>query len=212
MDEYFEGNIGIKSIEVGSFGNNVYLLTDSAAKKSILIDGSSDAEKILSELGDNQLEVIVQTHCHMDHIMALKTLRNKTKARLGINPQEPSAREHNPEIALEDGMEIEAGQIRLKVLHTPGHTPGSVSFLLGRFLFCGDTVFPGGPGKTGSPDDFEKILESITKKIYTLPDETLLLTGHGATTTVGESKEEYKVFAEKKRDHAVYGDVLWLSA
>ncbi len=212
MDEHFEGNIRIKKIGVGAFGNNVYLLTDTVAKKSIPIDASSDAEKIISELGDAELEIIVQTHCHMDHTMALETLRKKTKARVGINPQEPSAKEHKPEISLEDGMEIDVGEIRLKVLHTPGHTPGSVSFLLGRFLFCGDTVFPGGPGKTGSPKDFEKIVETINRKIYTLPDETILHTGHGDSTTVAQSKEEYRVFAEKKRDKPIYGDVQWLTS
>jgi glyoxylase-like metal-dependent hydrolase (beta-lactamase superfamily II) len=212
MDEYIEGNVRIKKIEVGAFGNNVYLLTDTVAKKSILVDAASDAEKILSELGDSELETIVQTHCHMDHTMALESLRKETKARVGINPEEPSASAHKPEISLEDGMEINVGKIRMKVIHTPGHTPGSLSFLLGRFLFCGDTVFPGGPGKTGSPRDFETIIETIKGKIYTLPDETLLLTGHGDSTTVGQSKEEYRVFAEKKRDKPVYGDVLWLTS
>ncbi len=79
-------------------------------------------------------------------------------------------------------------------------------------LFCGDTVFPGGPGKTGSPQDFEEIVESITQKIYTLPDETILLTGHGASTTIGQSKQEYRVFAGKTRDKPVCGDVLWLTS
>ena len=107
---------------------------------------------------------------------------------------------------------LELGKNQIRVIHTPGHTPGSVCFLIGHHLIAGDTLFPGGPGKTGSPRDFEQILESITQKIYPLPDHTVCYSGHGPNTTVGESKREYRIFAEKKRTKPVYGDVEWLKS
>jgi glyoxylase-like metal-dependent hydrolase (beta-lactamase superfamily II) len=113
---------------------------------------------------------------------------------------------------LEDNQIVGIGKNQIRVIHTPGHTPGSVCFLMGDHLITGDTLFPGGPGKTGSPQDFEDILESITQKIYGLPDHTACYPGHGANTTVGESKKEYRVFAEKERTRPVYGDVEWLRA
>ena len=211
METYREGNIEIKKVEVGPFGNNVYVLVDPVMGTSIVIDAANEADKILSEVRGTKVLAILQTHCHMDHTLALEAFRKETGAPVGIHPEEPSGRQFHPEILIEDGMDIEREGIRLKVLHTPGHTPGGVCFLMGSLLFCGDTVFPGGPGKTSSPQDFERLVESIKRKIYSLSDGTVLLPGHGASTTVGQSKEEYRVFAGKKRGYPVYGDVLWLS-
>jgi hydroxyacylglutathione hydrolase len=98
------------------------------------------------------------------------------------------------------------------VLHTPGHTPGSLCFKITRYLFAGDTIFPGGPGHTDTPDDFREILTSITGKILTLPDSTLILPGHDDGTTVKKAREEYKVFASHPHPPDLSGDVLWLSA
>jgi hydroxyacylglutathione hydrolase len=102
--------------------------------------------------------------------------------------------------------------LKVDVLHTPGHTPGSLCFKIGRYLFVGDTIFPGGPGHTDTPDDFRKILASITGKIFTLPGNTLILPGHGDGTTVRKAREEYAVFASHPHIEELSGDVLWISS
>jgi hydroxyacylglutathione hydrolase len=91
----------------------------------------------------------------------------------------------------------------------PGHTPGSVTFLHGTHAFVGDTLFPGGPGRTASNQNLQQELESITTRLYALPDETVVYPGHGARTTIGESKVEYEVFASKEHDPDLHGDVNW---
>jgi hydroxyacylglutathione hydrolase len=114
-----------------------------------------------------------------------------------------------PEIYLKDRDSLILGKLKVDVLHTPGHTPGSLCFKIGRYLFAGDTIFPGGPGHTDTPDDFRKILTSITEKIFTLPVNTLILPGHGDSTTVKKAREEYTVFATRPRHDDLYGDITW---
>ena len=101
------------------------------------------------------------------------------------------------------------GAIKLKVLHTPGHTPGSVCFLAGKYLIAGDTLFPGGPGRTQSPDDFRQIINSVTQKLFELPDSTQVYPGHGEATTIKRAKQEYAVFSVQPQDPNLCGDVVW---
>lgn len=107
---------------------------------------------------------------------------------------------------------IDVGRLKLKVLHTPGHTPGSVCFLLGKYLISGDTIFPGGPGKTTTPADFEQIVKSIETKIFVLPDDTEVYPGHGDSTVLGKEKKEFAIFASRPHTPGLCGDVLWLSS
>jgi len=97
------------------------------------------------------------------------------------------------------------------VLHTPGHTPGSLCFLVGCYLISGDTIFPGGPGRTGSPDDFKQIINSITEKILVLPDDTQIYPGHGNSAVLKNEKEEFAVFCSRPHEPNLCGEVLWLS-
>ena len=104
------------------------------------------------------------------------------------------------------------GKVKVEVLHTPGHTPGSLCFKIGKYLIAGDTVFPRGPGKTGSPADFRQIVKSITDKIFVLPDDTQIYPGHGDSTTIKNGKSEFAVFSSRRNDPNLCGDVLWLSS
>ncbi len=110
-----------------------------------------------------------------------------------------------------DGEEISVGGRTVKAIYTPGHTPGSTCYLVGGYLFSGDTLFPGGPGRTNSNADLMQSIESITTRLYGLPDATVVLTGHGDDTTIGESKKEYEVFAANEHPADLHGDVLWQS-
>jgi len=104
------------------------------------------------------------------------------------------------------------GKVKIKVIYTPGHTPGSVCFLIQDHLFAGDTLFPGGPGRTDSPEDFQLILKSINEKLFGLPDETQVYPGHGEFTTIGKEKTEYSVFLSRKHEPGLCGDVSWLKS
>ncbi len=198
---------------VGPFENNVYLVRDRTQGVCAIIDAAFEPERILDAVARDRVAAILLTHAHMDHIQALEALRLRTKAPVAVHPQEPGSEGLKPEIALAHGRHVAVGQHRLEVLHTPGHTPGSVCFVLGRDLcFCGDTVFPGGPGKTATPQDFLQIVQSIERQIYTLTDTIRLLPGHGEGLTVGESKEEYQAFRRRPRTSIPFGDVLWEKA
>jgi hydroxyacylglutathione hydrolase len=116
-----------------------------------------------------------------------------------------------PEILLKDGDTLKLGGLKIDVFFTPGHTPGSLCFKTGKYLFAGDTLFPGGPGHTVTPEDFKQITASINEKIYILPDDTEILPGHGDGTTVKKSKEEYAIYAAKPHG-VLYGDVAWLTS
>jgi glyoxylase-like metal-dependent hydrolase (beta-lactamase superfamily II) len=115
-----------------------------------------------------------------------------------------------PEILLNDGDVIRLGELEFTVLHTPGHTPGSLCFKVGPYLISGDTIFPGGPGKTGSGDDFRQIIKSITERIFILPDDTQIYPGHGDSTVLKKEEEEFAVFASRPHAEDLHGDVLWL--
>ena len=113
---------------------------------------------------------------------------------------------------LADGDEVEVGSLRLSVLHTPGHTAGCICLRVGEHLIAGDTLFPGGPGRTRSGEDLQQEIDSIVTRLYSLPEQTHVYPGHGADTTIGASKQEYAVFAAKPHDASLSGDVLWLTS
>jgi hydroxyacylglutathione hydrolase len=131
---------------------------------------------------------------------------------IGVHRLDAKGLSFGPEILLEDGEEVSCGKMNLKVLHTPGHTPGSLCFQVEKHLISGDTIFPGGPGKTNSPTDLRRIIESITRKILVLPDDTVICPGHGDSTILRKEKEEFVVFSSRPHDPNLYGDVLWLSS
>jgi glyoxylase-like metal-dependent hydrolase (beta-lactamase superfamily II) len=110
---------------------------------------------------------------------------------------------------LDHAAVIPLGGSQIQVLHTPGHTPGSICLVAGRAVLTGDTLFPGGPGRSSSPEALAQELDSIVTLLHTLPDDTLVLPGHGALTTIGESKAEYAVFASEEHAPDLHGDVLW---
>jgi hydroxyacylglutathione hydrolase len=149
------------------------------------------------------------THDHYDHTGTLTSLRSRLKVPLAAHPADAASLKTPPEILLANGDTLALGKLKVTVRHTPGHTPGSLCFKIGKYLFAGDTLFPGGPGKTWSPGDFRRILASITEKIYSLPDETLILPGHGDGTTVQKSRKEYAVFVSREHTGDPYGDVTW---
>lgn len=205
-------SIQIERLSLGPFGTNSYLLICQKTGASVIVDAPGDAEKVLKLLEGTHPKYILMTHNHMDHVDALAALKSALNVPLAAHEDDAGGLPVKPEQFLNDGDTISFGEIQLKVLHTPGHTPGSLCFLTGSYLISGDTIFPGGPGKTWSPDDFKKIVESLRNKIFTLPDETQVYPGHGDATVLKKEKHEFEAFSSKPHDPDLCGDVVWLSS
>ena len=206
-----DSDVKIIRMELGPWGTNSYIVVCQVTGDSILVDAPGEADKVLKQLAGTNPKYIVLTHNHIDHIGALEELKAKLKIPVALHPADASRLALQPDTELKDGDTIAVGKLKLKVLHTPGHTPGSLCFLLGKYLISGDTIFPGGPGKTGTPADFKQIVKSIENRLFVLPDDTQVYPGHGEATVLGKEKKEFAVFASKPHDPNLCGDVLWLS-
>jgi glyoxylase-like metal-dependent hydrolase (beta-lactamase superfamily II) len=203
--------IQIEKLELGPFGTNAYIVTCRKTRDSVLIDAPAEANIITDKLKNTTPKYILLTHSHMDHIGALAQLRAELQVPLAAHASDTGNLTLPPEILLNNGSSVWLGELKFAVLHTPGHTPGSLCFRVGRYLISGDTIFPGGPGKTSSPDDFRQIIKSITERIFVLPDDTQIYPGHGDSTVLKKEEEEFAVFASRPRNSHLCGDVLWLS-
>ena len=203
--------IQIERLELGPFGTNAYIVTCRKMRDSALIDAPAEANIIIDKLKNTNPKYILLTHNHMDHIGALAQLRAGLKVPLAAHALDAGNLTSPPEILLSDGNAVSLGNLKFEVLHTPGHTQGSLCFRAGRYLISGDTIFPGGPGKTSSPAAFKQIIESITGKILVLPDDTQVYPGHGDSTVLKKEKDEFTIFSSRPHNPDLCGDVLWLS-
>ena len=204
--------VQIDRLKLGPYDTNSYILTCPRTGDSVLVDAPAEGSEILKALKETHPRYILITHNHMDHIGALSELKSKLRVPIGVHRLDANSLPLQAEMILEDGEKVPCGNMSLKVLHTPGHTPGSLSFLIGKHLISGDTIFPGGPGKTKSPADLKLIIESITSKIFVLPDDTAIYPGHGDSTLLRKEKEEFAIFSSRSHDPNLFGDVLWLSS
>lgn len=199
----------IKRLECAPFGTNAYLLLCSNQAKALLIDAPGETAAIV-ELANNYIvQGIIITHGHADHTLALNDLKENLRAPVAVHEADSGMLPLEPELKLKDGDILNCGSHTIKVIHTPGHTAGSICLQVGSSLLAGDTIFPGGPGKTATPEDFKTICRSIQKKIISLPDNTLILPGHGASTTVGRERKLIEAFRARVWNDGLYGDVTW---
>jgi len=202
----------VEPLIVGPLFSNCYIIYDDAEKLGAVIDPGDDAEIILTKVKelDVSIKYILATHGHFDHIGAVAELKTALGAdflahqddfffiedgknaalRWGVNIQQPP----KPDRFIKDGDKIKIGKFEFKVIHTPGHSPGGVCFLYDRMLFGGDTLFQGSIGRTDfRKGSFEDLKNSIRKRLYSLPDDTIVYTGHGPITTIGNEKK-YNAF------------------
>ncbi|HPF80144.1 MBL fold metallo-hydrolase [Nostocoides australiense] len=184
---------GIFALDGGEWevDNNVWIVGDDA--ECFVIDAAHDAAAILAAVGDRSVRAVLCTHAHNDHITAAPAVREATGAPIALHPADQVLWEltypgTEPDEQLADGESLSIGDVELEVLHTPGHAPGAVCLYAASLglVFTGDTLFQGGPGATGrSYSDKPTILASIRDSLLVLPPETVVLTGHGDSSTIG---------------------------
>jgi len=184
--------------------NNVWLIGDDS--EVVVIDAPHDADAIAEAVGDRTVVAIACTHAHDDHVRFAPELGERLSAQVLLHPEDRvlwdlTHAAHEPDGTLGEGQTIEVAGTRLHVLHTPGHAPGAVCFSVPDLgvVFTGDTLFQGGPGATGrSYSDYPTILESIRTRLFALPPETRVLTGHGGETTVAAEAPSYDEWVKKQ--------------
>jgi glyoxylase-like metal-dependent hydrolase (beta-lactamase superfamily II) len=189
----------VHQIVVGPMDNNVYILRCRRTGDAMLIDAANEHEELLEICKRLGVTQVVETHGHWDHIQAVPAVREAgisvavTSADAGMLP--------SYDLILEDDEQLSVGDLRLKTLATPGHTPGSICFAVEgtNLLFTGDTLFPGGPGNTTFENaDFDTIIESIDRRIFAkFEPDTLVLPGHGDATTVGNESPHLAEWVER---------------
>jgi glyoxylase-like metal-dependent hydrolase (beta-lactamase superfamily II) len=183
---------------VGPMDNNVYIVRCRETGDAVLIDAANEHERLLEVCTELGVRSVVETHGHWDHIQAVPALRDAgydvavTQADAGMLP--------SYDLLMDDDEVIAVGRQRLRTITTPGHTPGSICFVLEGtpVMFSGDTLFPGGPGNTSFPGgDFPTIVRSIEDRLFTLPADTIVLPGHGASTTIGTERPHLQEWVDR---------------
>ena len=199
----------VKVGPLGPFDNNAYVLIDPASSHSFIVDAPAEGERLLEAAQGTEVQRIVMTHRHPDHWATIDALKEATGAPVYCHEADREAQADKVDGTLSDGEEIALGKLKIRVIHTPGHTPGSICLLVGRHLIGGDTLFPGGPGRTNQPEELQEEIRSILERLYPLPDDTVVYPGHGDDVSIGRSKEEYAAFASREHPADLCGDVLW---
>jgi len=192
----------ISKLAVGPYENNVYLLRCRRTGDQVLVDAADDAPAVLALVGDDGLDGVVTTHRHGDHWQALGAVVAATAARTYAHAEDAPEIPVETEVFLADGDTLLVGDVPLNVIHLPGHTPGGLALLYDDpdgfpHVFTGDSLFPGGVGKT-TDETFGQLIDAVTTRLFErLPDETWVYPGHGSDTTLGAQRPHLQEWRER---------------
>jgi glyoxylase-like metal-dependent hydrolase (beta-lactamase superfamily II) len=184
----------ITKFAVSDMANNVYLLRCRHTDEQVLVDAADEATRILSTIGSDGLSAVITTHGHWDHHRALHQVVEATNAETVAGAEDADDLPVKVDRRVGDGDTVTVGSSSLEVIHLVGHTPGSIALLYDDpagtpHLFTGDSLFPGGVGKTRSAEDFASLIDDIESKVFgRLPDETWFYPGHGDDSTLGAER------------------------
>ncbi len=196
---YADERAEIHKLVVGPVDNNVFVLRCTETGEAVLIDAANEHEKLLELCERLGVRNVLETHGHWDHIQAVPAVRN-AGYEVGITAPDADMLD-SYDFVLEHDSVIAVGRLRLRTIHTPGHTPGSMCFRLedSPVVFSGDTLFPGGPGATKFPGgDFDTIIESIDRLLFAaLPPDTIVMPGHGDDTTIGAERPHLQEWVDR---------------
>ena len=188
----------VDKVVVGPYENNAYVVRCKSSGKAVLVDAANEHELLVPLCKALGVRRVLTTHGHFDHIQAVEACRD---AGLDVGVAAEDAKMlPSYDFVIDDEDVIEVGDLRLRAIHTPGHTPGSTSFLLEGepLLFTGDTLFPGGPGNTlFEGASFDQIIASIDRRLFTLPADLLVLPGHGLDTTLGTERPHLQEWVDR---------------
>ncbi|HSK95592.1 MAG TPA: MBL fold metallo-hydrolase, partial [Euzebyales bacterium] len=198
--EHAGTRVAITKLSVGPMDNNCYVLTDVANGGALVIDAANDAERVLTAIGNAQVSAVVTTHRHADHWQALAEVARATGAAVVHHEDDAAGIPVPAARTVDHGDTLTFGTVTVEVRHTPGHTDGSICLVLRAtdgggptlttHLFTGDTLFPGGPGKTQDATQFDRVMRSLREQLFVLPDDTWVYPGHGDDTTLGAERDQ----------------------
>jgi len=186
-----DSRLEIHRVVVGPYANNVFVLRCRETGEAVLVDAANEHEQLLELCRRLGVRRVLETHGHWDHIQAVPAIREAGYEVSVTAADAPMLKDVGYDAFIDDAEIIEVGRLRLHAIHNPGHTPGSVSFLVegAPLLFTGDTLFPGGPGNTTfEGGSFDTIIDSLDNKLFTLPATTIVMPGHGVSTTIGAER------------------------
>jgi glyoxylase-like metal-dependent hydrolase (beta-lactamase superfamily II) len=197
--KFQDSRVEIHHVVVGPMDNNVYVLRCKETGQAVLIDAANEHDRLLELCRRLNVVKVLETHGHWDHIQAVPAVR-EAGIDVGVTSDDAGMLP-SYDFLLEDDSVFEVGQLRLKTILTPGHTPGSMCFLLEGtpVLFSGDTLFPGGPGATSFPGgDFPTIIRSVEERLFApLAPDVLVLPGHGDDTTIGTERPHLQEWIDR---------------
>jgi glyoxylase-like metal-dependent hydrolase (beta-lactamase superfamily II) len=196
---YQDSQAEIHRLVVGPMDNNVFVLRCRQSGEAVLIDAANEHDKLLDLCRRLNVGKVLETHGHWDHIQAVPAVRD-AGYDVGVTAEDAGMLP-SYDFLLEDDSVIQVGRLRLHTILTPGHTPGSICFQVegSPVLFSGDTLFPGGPGATRFPgSDFPTIIRSIEDRLFTrLPDDVIVMPGHGEDTTIGTERPHLQEWIDR---------------
>jgi hydroxyacylglutathione hydrolase len=210
--EFTDKDISLYKFVSGPYSNNAYLIVCKHTNKSVIIDAPGDPNDLMSAAQTTKTEMLLITHNHWDHLLGYKEIISRFSLKTGIGAKDSNGMTPDvPNFQICDDEILSVGKMDIKAIHTPGHTSGSTCFFINNILFTGDTLFPGGPGKTKSNEDFKAIVKSISTKLLLLKPSVVFYPGHGPQGTIKNARKDYSIFEQNCSSLEIHGDIEWIN-